>query len=100
MDRIFRPSQGARDREEDGRVLYLPPPPRSKAGSVSPGGRSQRSRSRGPGAPGGRPPRRFKRLIVAADGEFVCYLCNLEIAWGGSPIYHSRDDDESKIHWS
>ena len=55
---MFRPAQGARDREEDGRVLYLPPPPRSRGGSVSPGG----SRTRGEGG------RRVKRLIVACDG--------------------------------
>lgn len=64
MRQMFRPSQGARDREEDGHLLYIPPPPRS----------SSRSRGPGPGAP---PGRGWKRLIVAADGEFGVVLSYL-----------------------
>lgn len=91
MDRIFRPSQATKNREEDGRVLYLPPPPKSRGGSASPGGRS---RSRGPGIPGGPPPRGGKRLIVAADGESILYLRS-KLWTGFSHIL--RESKESKM---
>jgi hypothetical protein len=51
---MFRQAQGARDREDDGRLLYLAPPLKNRNGSASPSGREAGAR--------------FKRLVVACDG--------------------------------